>query len=109
MWTSCPRLLDEPAKVLGMELGDFGLLMVLPLFLRPFLHVLLVFAVTAAIGAVLTRAKRGQPHGALPHLLHGLELFPWPGVLRPALVSYTPWHLTPLSETSPWRRLIGLF
>ena len=84
MWRPCPVVLDEPVTIFGMELEDFGLMAVTPLFLSWFLDTIPSFAGGFLLGAALYVAKRGRPPGALLHTLHGIEITRLPGVLSPA-------------------------
>ncbi len=91
MWTPCPTLLDEPARICGLEVGDFFVLLALPVLLAPVLDTWQCFAAGALAAGSFWYAKRGKPPGALFHSLHGLELLRWPGVLGPRPTVYSPW------------------
>jgi hypothetical protein len=91
MWTPCPKHLDEPILILGLEPEDYSLVIVVLIVSSLFLSALLSFA--GALGAALAfwRLKRGRPPGFLIHALHRLEILPIPGVLRPRPTPYAPW------------------
>jgi hypothetical protein len=93
MWIPCPRVLDEPVKILGLEVEDLVVSASVPLLLGiPFdLGALPCFAGAGVLGLVLYRAKRGKAPGALLHALHRLELAKLPGVLSPRPRTYSPW------------------
>jgi hypothetical protein len=91
MWTPCPQVLDEPVKILGVELEDFVLIATFPLCLSLFLDTVPCFVGTALLAYGLYRAKRGRPPGALLHWLHAMELVRLPGVLSPRPQRYSPW------------------
>jgi hypothetical protein len=91
MWQECPKVLDEPVKILGMEVEDFATVAVSPLFLSLVCDAMLSFALAAALGVGLYLSKRGRTQGALWHTLHALELLKLPGVLGPQEKGYSPW------------------
>jgi hypothetical protein len=91
MWTKSPQVLDEPAKILGLELDDFSMATVVPLFLALFFDALPSFAGGFLLGLTLYFAKRGKAPGAMLHTLHRLELIHLPGILGPKRQRYSPW------------------
>ena len=91
MWTPCPHHLDEPVLILGLEPEDYGLVMLVVLLASLATSALVSFGLACLVGVAFHRLKRGQPPGALIHALHGLELLPIPGVLRPRATPYAPW------------------
>jgi hypothetical protein len=93
MWVNSPRVLDQPVKILGLEVEDLVVAAAVPLLLGiPFdLDALPCFAVAGTLGLALYLAKRGKPPGALLHTLHRLELLKLPGILSPRPRNYGPW------------------
>ena len=91
MWTPCPKHLDEPVLILGLEPEDYGLVMLVLLLASLVASALLSFGLALLAGLACGRLKRGQPPGALIHALHRLEILPIPGLLRPRPASYAPW------------------
>jgi hypothetical protein len=91
MWTPCPRNLDEPVLVLGLELEDLAAIMLTLILASTMLALIPSIAVAGLAGYGLWRGKRGQPPGALIHACHRLELLPIPGVLRPRAPRHSPW------------------
>jgi len=91
MWTACPRHLDEPVTILGLEPEDYGLVMLSLIMASLLVSALLAFACGAAVAGLCGAAKRGRPPGALIHTLHHWDLVPIPGVLRLHGQRYSPW------------------
>ena len=80
--TRCPRTLDKPVLLFGLEPEDLGLLTlaggIMSLFLGP-----MVPGVCAFIGwFLLARFKKGKPAGYLLHRVYALG-FDLPGLLPP--------------------------
>jgi hypothetical protein len=91
MWTPCPKHLDEPVLILGLEPEDYSLVMGVLLLASLGCSALLSFGLALLAAIACWRGKRGQPPGALIHALHRLEILPIPGVLRRRPTSYAPW------------------
>jgi hypothetical protein len=91
MWTPCPLVLDEPVKVVGLEIEDFAMVAVSPLCLAFIFDALMSFALAALFGVALYCSKRGRPPGALLHTLHGWEVTRLPGILGPRRRRYSAW------------------
>ena len=91
MWTDCPTVLDDPVKVVGLDLLDVGLVAFAPLVLSCGVSTGWCFAGAGLLGAALYFVKRGKPPGALAHALHTLEFIKLPGILSPHRQTYTPW------------------
>ncbi|MCI0356336.1 MAG: type IV conjugative transfer system protein TraL [Acidobacteria bacterium] len=91
MWTPCPKHLDEPVLILGLEPEDYGLVMLVLLLTSLMWSALLSFGLALLAGMACGRLKRGRPPGALIHALHRLEILPLPGVLRMQPPHYAPW------------------
>ena len=91
MWTPCPKHLDEPILILGLEPEDYGLVMLVLLLASLVASALLSFGLALLAGLACGRLKRGQPPGTLIHALHRLEILPIPGVLRAQPRHYAPW------------------
>jgi hypothetical protein len=91
MWTPCPKNLDEPVLVLGLELEDLAVMMLTLILASTVLAFLPSVLVVGLAGCGLWRGKRGQAPGALIHACHRLELLPIPGVIRPRAPRYSPW------------------
>jgi hypothetical protein len=91
MWTPCPNVLDEPVKVLGLEIEDFGMVAASPLVLGFVFDALASFGLAFLLGVALYLSKRGRPPGAVLHTLHGLELTRLPGILGPQRQRYSAW------------------
>jgi len=91
MWTHCPQVLDEPVKIFGLDVEDFGLVAATPLLACVVLDAVASFGCAAVLGAVLYLSKRGRPPGALLHSLHALEITRLPGLLRPRRQRYSAW------------------
>ena len=91
MWTPCPKHLDGPVLILGLEPEDYGLVMLVLLLASLLCSALLSFGLALLAGLACGRLKRGQPPGALIHALHRLEILSIPGVLRAQPLHYAPW------------------
>ena len=95
MWVRCPRVLDEPVRILGLEPEDFTSALAMPTMLSLLLDALPALLSGIAFGVTMYFLKRGKPPGDLSHQLYSLELLPlqWAGIVgtRPRL--YTPWEL----------------
>jgi hypothetical protein len=91
MWTQCPKHLDEPVTILGLEPEDYGLVMLSLILASCVVTAPLAFAVGAGLWALLWWSKRGRAPGALLHALHRWDLVPIRGVLRCRTVRYSPW------------------
>ena len=91
MWKDCPKVLDEPIQILGLEWSDFvmtlGVFGSVTIWLNPFLGI----PGGLAVGALLWWLKRDQPPGAIIHLLHRLEIWPIHGVFAPIRQTFSPW------------------
>ena len=91
MWTPCPKVLDEPVKVLGLEIDDFAMVAASPLVLGFVFDALASFGLAFLLGVALYLSKRGRPPGALLHTLHGWEVTRLPGILGPRRRRYSAW------------------
>lgn len=91
MWTPCPRHLDEPVTILGLEPEDYGLVMLSLILASLCVTALLAFASGAAVGGLCWGMKRGRPPGALIHALHRWDVLPIRGVLRSRVQRYAAW------------------
>jgi hypothetical protein len=91
MWTESPTVLDEPVKILGLEVEGFSVVGMTLLFAGCVFDTLPSFLCAAGVGVAFYYAKRGKPPGIIPHQLHRLELAKLPGVLSPRRRSYSPW------------------
>src|SRR5262252_9065130 len=97
LWTKGPTVFSRAVQgAFGFELFDLIGLLVLVFggfFLRPLVGLPpWVPVVLGGLGAIgLWCGKRGKPRGAIPHLLHELDLPPLPGLLPPIEQWYHPW------------------
>lgn len=96
MWTPGSPILDEPVTVFFWEFRDFQIMVGIPIFGSLPLGPVVALACGVAFGVATWFFKRGQPAGALPHLLHAWECWLYPGGLLPGLLSlypqrYSPW------------------
>lgn len=91
MWTPCTPILDEPVMVFLWEFRDFQLILVAPYVLYWPLGPFLAFGGAVAMAVLTYLVKRGQPAGALWHLLHRWEFLALPGVLSPYPQRYGAW------------------
>jgi len=91
MWTPCPLVLDEPVKVLGLEIEDLAMVAASPLFVGFLCDALASFGLAFLFGVALYLSKRGRPPGALLHTLHEWELTRLPGILGPKPQRYSAW------------------
>jgi hypothetical protein len=91
MWKACPKVIDEPIMIVGLEWSDFVVVLLVfsmvTIMLNPFLGV----GAAIGLGVTLWYAKRDQPPGALIHALHRLELWPIRGVFAPVSQPFSPW------------------
>jgi hypothetical protein len=91
MWTPCPKHLDEPVTILGLEPEDYGLVMLSLIVASLVMHALLAFACGAGVAWLSWALKRGRAPGALIHALHRWDLVPIRGVLHLRGQRYAPW------------------
>jgi hypothetical protein len=91
MWTPCPKHLDEPVTILGLEPEDYGLVMLSLIVASLVVNALLAFACGAGVAWLFWYMKRGRAPGALIHALHRWDLVPIRGVLRLRGQRYAPW------------------
>jgi hypothetical protein len=91
MWEDCPRVLEQPVKILGLEIEDFALVGLTPFVAGIWLDAGAAFLATAVVGLTFYFAKRGKPAGHVQHVLHRLELIRMPGILGPKERCYSPW------------------
>ena len=91
MWTSCPKNLDEPVLILGLELEDIAVTVLVLTIASTVWALLPSMGIAVLAGYGIRRLKRGQPPGALMHACHRLELVPTPGVIRPRAPRHSPW------------------
>jgi type IV conjugative transfer system protein TraL len=91
MWKNCPKVIDEPVMIVGLEWVDFVVVLlafsIVTIILNPFLGV----GIAISLGFTLWYAKRDQPPGALIHMLHRLEIWPMRGVFAPVSQQFSPW------------------
>lgn len=91
--SSCPRTIDEPVRLLGLDNEDWAVVGILGL--------LVYLMTTATIGALVIALlvvgvrliKRGQPPGAMLHTLWllGMPVRGWPAAPPPDGRRYSPW------------------
>jgi hypothetical protein len=91
MWIACPRILDMPVTIFGLDIDDFALVSVTPLLASLVWDAPGSFGCAAALAAVLYFSKRNRPAGDVFHTLHSLELLRLPGILGPRPHIYSPW------------------
>ena len=93
MWLACPRVLDEPVRILGLEPEDFTTSLGLPTMLSLVMDALPALCTGVAFGVAMYLSKRGRPQGDLLHQLHALEVLPLQvgGVLGCRDALYSPW------------------
>ena len=82
MTCHCPRTLDKPILLMGLEMEDLGLLCLIIGLLSLFMGPLLPGAGGLVGWFALARFKRGKPAGYLLHRLYALG-FDLPGLLPP--------------------------
>ena len=91
MWKTCPKVIDEPIMIVGLEWVDVLVVLlvfsVVTILCNPFLGI----AVAVGLGGTLWYGKRDQPPGALIHTLHRWELWPMRGVFAPVSQRFSPW------------------
>src|SRR5262245_26918189 len=94
MWVRCPRVLDEPVRIVGLEPEDFTAALGMPTILSLVLDALPALLSGVAFGVGMYFAKRGRPQGDLLHQLHALGLLTLrgAGILGPCPVLYSPWE-----------------
>jgi hypothetical protein len=91
MWTSCPKNVDEPVLIVGLELEDIAVIVLMLTIASTVCSLMPSMGIAVLTGYGIWRIKRGQPPGALMHACHRLELVPIPGVIRPRTPRYSPW------------------
>ncbi len=78
----CPKTIDKPLLILGLEGEDIAVLMLLfgvpAILISPAIPLILIFAVWPALVAF----KRGKPEGYVAHALYRAGV-PLPGLLPP--------------------------
>ncbi|MFQ5945144.1 MAG: type IV conjugative transfer system protein TraL [Anaerolineae bacterium] len=90
----CPRTIDEPIRILGLDGEDWLVLGCLFIAVYAMLTALIGLA-AAGLGAIVLRtAKRGRPPGALRQGLWelGVPLPGWPAAPPPEGQRYSPWR-----------------
>ena len=90
---NCPRNIDKPVTLLGLELEDMATVVALIGILRALSNIFIAIAIAVVGGIILKRAKRGKPKAHIQHLFYkmGVTL---PGFLPPTrrVKIYSPWQ-----------------
>jgi hypothetical protein len=85
----CPRTIDKPLLILGLEGEDVAVLMlcfgVPAIIITPAIPVIIFFI----SWPLLARLKQGKPEGYMVHLLYRMGV-PFEGLLPPGLSKYSP-------------------
>lgn len=85
----CPRTIDKPLLILGLEGEDIGVLMLVfgipAILVSPAIPLALIFFAWPG----LVMLKRGQPEGYVLHLLYKFGV-PLQGLLPPGERQYSP-------------------
>ena len=90
---SCPRNLDKPITLLGLELEDLAIVLALTGIIRALSNIFFAIAIALVGGIILKRTKRGKPKAHIQHLGYkiGVNI---PGFLPPIrrVRIYSPWQ-----------------
>ena len=84
---NCPKLIDRPISILGLEIDEICFLM--PIFYFSLVVFNPMIAILGVIfGWVLfLRIKKGKPQGAIIHFLYKLGV-PFKGLIKPVKKGY---------------------
>ena len=77
---TCPRNIDKPLTLLGLEVTEVAIISIALGITQVFFGPLMIIILAVALIIVLKRVKRGKPDGYLQHLAHRAGLR-YPGIL----------------------------
>ena len=90
---NCPRNIDKPITLLGLELEDLAIVVGLIGIIRALSNIFIAIAIAIVGGVILKRAKRGKPKAHIQHLFYRMGVS-FPGFLPPIqrVKIYSPWE-----------------
>ena len=91
MWRPCSTVLDKPVLILGLEMEDLLILIVVLLVFTLPLGMFWASLATAAGGVGLRYWKRDRPSGAVIEDLYGAGVVSIPGMLKAGPQARSPW------------------
>lgn len=98
---SCPKSIDKPITVLGMEVEDVAVIMVILGVSQIIIGMVLALPLAIIAAFVVKQIKRGKPRGYLQHLLYHWGVN-YPGTLPP------PKKIKEYIPTKPIKKIKGI-